>query len=99
MIGNWEWRVGVLNGFGESAWQQLGQRVRKITVVMMQMNGRPGIVTPVTTGFAEGDPQTIEWDAAGLVAGSQKAKEDFVKDLERHWGGLKLVRPIQLPRG
>lgn len=91
MLDNWKWMIGAINGYGECAWQQLGTRIRRITIVMANQNGSMAMFIPVSTRFMEGKVAEIEFDAQGVVSVSNPLSEKTVPDFERLWSGSKLV--------
>lgn len=87
----WVWQIGGLNGYGECAWQQLGDKVRRITVIMPNPNGTMGMMIPVSLRFSEGTPALLEFNAGPLVGASKHLAKSVVADVERLWSGSKLV--------
>lgn len=91
MLDNWKWMVGTINGYGECAWEQCGDRIRKITIVMANQNGAMAMFIPVSLRFMEGKANEIEFSAQGVVSVSRPLTEKVVQDFERLWSGSKLV--------
>lgn len=91
MENEWEWRIGALQGYGECAWQQSGENIRRITVVMANPNGQMSMMIPISLRFAEGVPSLLEYDAGLLVTASKPLAKNAVADLDRLWSGSKLV--------
>ena len=91
MADDWEWRIGTLNGYGESAWQQLGDVIRRPTIILPSQSGGAGLLTPISLQLSDGVPASMQFPAEKLVCASQPAKKDVAADLDRHWAGSRII--------
>lgn len=93
-LDRWEWRIGALAGWGECAWEQHGNKLRRITIFTgVQPNGALSFAKAMALLWM-GDQQGLEqFDADKLVIASRPPKAGNEKDLARLWGGSNLVIP------
>ena len=86
----WTWKIGILNGIGSAAWQELSNKVRRITQLISVENGlMPSKCCP-SIGAKDKEPQ---FDAFKLVIVDTEPDEKLAEALDRVWGGIGLVVP------
>jgi len=86
----WTWKIGILNGVGSAAWQELSGKVRRITQLQSVDAGLFPTKCAPSIGAADREPQ---FDVPGLVVVSADPDPQLAATLDRVWGGLGLVMP------
>ncbi len=90
---DWEWRIGVLHGFGECAWQEHDGKVRRVTMLVAAPQGRVGLVPALAPRLSELGAAT-EYPADRLVIASSPPLRELVDDLNKAWEGSgKIIAP------
>ncbi len=85
----WSWKVGILLGIGEAAWQECNGRIQKLTAVVVGPGGRIGLIKCVSPMcMARVSP---DFDAAKLVLIGEDPSPDFCEDLDRFWSGGRIM--------
>ena len=92
----WEWKIGVLHGFGERAFQMKGEKVRRVTQIIPSPQGLI-LAKSLIDVACKGDGEVV-YEAAGLVFMAFPLKEDLRPDLERAWGGGVIMPVNGAPR-
>lgn len=86
---DWRWRIGFLNGFGEAMWQELGEKMRRITRFLPMPNGQSVIIkaVPCVSGT---DPEP-QFDIASLVIASVEPNDKLCQDVQRAWEPSNII--------
>lgn len=95
MTQDWKWKIGILHSLGERAFQQLGDKVRRITAIIPQQGGM--IFAKSMIGVASGD-MNIQHDAPTLVIASADMQEELCAELDRAWNGSVILPVNGQPR-
>lgn len=86
---DWEWKIGVLHGFGERSFQMKGEKVRRITQIVPSPQGLI-LAKSLIDVACKGDGEVV-YDAAGLVFMAFPLKEDLRSELDRAWNGSNII--------
>ena len=93
---DWKWKIGVLHGLGERAFQMLGEKIRHVTQIIPQPNG--GIVfIRSMIAYLSGDNH-IQHDAGGLVLLDVNVPGGMCEELDRTWNDSKILTGNGAPR-
>lgn len=89
----WAWRIGIVEGIGECAYQVQEGLIRRLTVPVMQ-GGRRGFAKANIYALMDGDDRTIEFC---LKASGHRPKKEIGEYLDSLWAvssksGLKIVQ-------
>lgn len=93
---DWEWKIGVLHGFGERSFQMKGDKVRRITQIIPSPQGLI-LAKSLIDVACKGDGDVV-YESAGLVFMAFPLKEDLRPELERAWGGGVILPVNGSPR-
>lgn len=86
---DWEWKIGVLHGFGERAFQMKGEKVRRITQIVPSPQGMI-LAKSLIDVACKGDGEVV-YDAAGLVFMCFPLAEGLRSDLDRAWTPSNII--------
>lgn len=91
MNDGWSWRVGFLSGYGEAFWQQLNDKVRKITKAIA-VPGQ-GVAFMKALASVTTEDSLPQWEAQGFVIEGKPVREEVIEDLKRTWGE-SMIAPV-----
>lgn len=92
----WAWKIGVLHGFGERAFQLRNGKVRRITQIIPNPQGLI-LAKSLIDVACKGDGD-VQYEEAGLVFMAYPLKEDLIPELDRAWSGSKILPANGMPR-
>lgn len=96
---DWKWRIGLVHGIGDAAFQILGGNVRRITRFIHTPDGNM-ILQKIGLCTAECKDTDPQFQAERLVICDADPSDNFVRNLENFWGGKpSLVMPRMLGNG
>ena len=84
----WKWRVGILMGLGEAAWQESNGRIQKLTILVVAQ-GRVGLVKCVSPMCMS--KVSPDFPADKMVVAGEEPTLDFIEDLKRFWAGGRIL--------
>lgn len=86
---DWKWKIGILQGLGERAFQVLGGKIRRITAIIPNDQGGLWFAKCLIDVLSTDDNPQI--DADKLVLVSYDLKDQLHADLDRMWSNSKII--------
>jgi hypothetical protein len=87
--GIWTWKVGILVGIGEAAFQTSGDKVRRITrIIAMPDGGMVLAKSACEVLVKEGIPEYF----SSVILADFAIKDEMVKELDRVWEGGRIIQ-------
>ena len=81
----WKWMVGILHGIGECMWEESGSIIRKISKLIMDQQGRIGMMKSIIGGALIG---CDELDCTGMVVFSVGATAEQANNARSLWSNV-----------
>jgi hypothetical protein len=81
----WQWTIGILHGLGECMWEQSGSIIRHISRLIMDPQGRIGMMKSIIGGALIG---CDEIDGSGMVVFSVGATAEQAKNAKSLWSNI-----------